>query len=205
MSIEEWIPRTRLGREVKEGRITSIDEIFQRGIPIKEYEIVDTLLPDLLDEVIEINLVQKMSSAGRKRRFQATVVVGNKGGYIGMAQAKLREIGPAIRHAILLAKINITPIRRGCGSWECKCGTPHSVPFKSNGRTGSVRMEIIPAPRGTGLAAGKVAGMVLTMAGIKDAWTKTSGDTRTTANFAKATFEALRATYNILPPAEWQR
>ncbi|MHA2249878.1 MAG: 30S ribosomal protein S5 [Candidatus Kariarchaeaceae archaeon] len=205
MSLEEWIPRTRLGREVKEGRITSIDEIFQRGTPIKEYEIVDTLLPDLIDEVIEINLVQKMSSAGRKRRFQATVVVGNKAGYIGMAQAKLREIGPAIRQAILLAKINIAPVRRGCGSWECKCGTPHSVPFKSKGRTGSVRMEVIPAPRGTGLAAGKVAGMVLSMAGIQDAWTKTSGDTRTTANFAKATFEALKATYSVLPPAEWQR
>lgn len=205
MSVEGWTPRTRLGREVKDGRITIIDEIFQRGIPIKEYEIVDTLLPDLNDEVIEINLVQKMSSAGRKRRFQATVVVGNKAGYIGMAQAKLREIGPAIRHAILLAKINIAPVRRGCGSWECKCGTPHSVPFKTRGRTGSVRMEIIPAPRGTGLAAGKVAGTVLTMAGIKDAWTNTSGDTRTTANFAKATFKALKTTYSILPPEEWQR
>ncbi|MHA2170391.1 MAG: 30S ribosomal protein S5 [Candidatus Kariarchaeaceae archaeon] len=205
MSLEEWTPRTRLGREVKEGRITSIDEIFQRGIPIKEYEIVDTLLPDLIDEVIEINLVQKMSSAGRKRRFQATVVVGNKAGYIGMAQAKVREIGPAIRQAILLAKTNIAPVRRGCGSWECKCGTPHSVPFKTRGRTGSVRMEIIPAPRGTGLAAGKVAGMVLSMAGITDAWTKTTGDTRTTANFAKATFKALKETYSVLPPAEWQR
>ncbi|MHA2090459.1 MAG: 30S ribosomal protein S5 [Candidatus Kariarchaeaceae archaeon] len=205
MSLEEWTPRTRLGREVKEGRITSIDEIFQRGIPIKEYEIVDTLLPDLIDEVIEINLVQKMSSAGRKRRFQATVIVGNKAGYIGMAMAKVREIGPAIRQAILLAKTNIAPVRRGCGSWECKCGTPHSVPFKTRGRTGSVRIEIIPAPRGTGLAAGKVAGMVLSMAGITDAWTKTRGDTRTTANFAKATFEALKETYSVLPPAEWQR
>jgi small subunit ribosomal protein S5 len=190
---------------VKEGQITTIDEIFQRGIPIKEYEIVDTLLPDLQEEVIEINLVQKMSSAGRKRRFQATMVVGNKDGYIGIAQSKLREIGPAIRHAILLAKMNIAPVRRGCGSWECKCGGKHSVPFKTSGRTGSVRIEIIPAPRGTGLAAGNVARTVMELAGIQDAWTKTTGDTRTTANFAKATFEALKGTYNILPPAEWQR
>ncbi|MCH8908680.1 MAG: 30S ribosomal protein S5 [Candidatus Heimdallarchaeota archaeon] len=203
MSLEEWLPRTRLGHEVKEGRITSIEEIFQRGVPIKEYQIVDTLLPDLVDEVVEINLVQRMSSAGRKRRFQASVVVGNGSGYIGMAQAKLREIGPAIRHAILLAKINVKPVRRGCGSWECRCAEPHSVPFKTNGSTGSVRIEIIPAPKGTGLAAGKVARTVLTMAGIKDAWTKTRGDTRTTSNFAKATWEALKATYNILPPAEW--
>lgn len=204
-TLEEWEPRTRLGELVKEGQITSIDEIFQRGIPIKEYEIVDTLLPELQEEVIEINLVQKMSSAGRKRRFQATMVVGNKDGYIGIAQSKLREIGPAIRHAILLAKMNIAPVRRGCGSWECRCGGNHSVPFKTNGRTGSVRMEIIPAPRGTGIAAGNVAKTVMELAGIEDAWTKTSGDTRTTANFAKATFEALKGTYNILPPAEWQR
>ncbi|MDH5403178.1 MAG: 30S ribosomal protein S5 [Candidatus Heimdallarchaeota archaeon] len=205
MSIEEWEPRTRLGEEVKEGRITSIEEIFQRGIPIQEYEIVDILLPDLTEEVVEINLVQKMSSAGRKRRFQATMVVGNKDGYIGIAQAKVREIGPAIRHAIQLAKMNITPVRRGCGSWECRCDHSHSVPFKTQGRTSSVRIEIIPAPRGTGLAAGNVAKTVLDLAGIKDVWTRTSGDTTTTSNFAKATFEALKATYNILPPAEWQR
>lgn len=204
MSLEEWLPRTRLGHEVKEGRITSIDEIYQRGLPIKEYEILDTLLEDLVDEVVEINLVQRMSSAGRKRRFQASVVVGNGNGYIGMAQAKLREIGPAIRQAILLAKINIKPIRRGCGSWECRCGEPHSIPFKTIGRTGSVKVQIIPAPKGTGLVAGNVARTVLQMAGIKDAWTKTSGDTRTTSNFAKATWVALKATYDILPPAEWK-
>lgn len=205
MSIEEWEPRTRLGEAVKEGQITSIDEIFQRGIPIKEVEIVDTLLPNLTEEVVEINLVQKMSSAGRRRRFQATMIVGDQAGYIGIAQAKLREIGPAIRQAIILAKLNIAPIRRGCGSWECRCGGIHSVPFKSSGKTGSVRIEILPAPRGTGLAAGNVAQTVLDLAGIQDAWTKTSGDTRTTSNFAKATFEALKGTYNILPPAEWQR
>lgn len=204
-TLEEWEPRTRLGQAVQEGQITSIDEIFQRGIPIKEYEIVDTLLPDLIDEVIEINLVQKMSSAGRKRRFQATIVVGNKAGYIGFGQAKLREIGPAIRQAILLAKMNITPVRRGCGSWECRCTHLHSIPFKTDGRTGSARIELIPAPRGTGIVAGKVAKTVLEMAGIKDIWTKTSGDTRTTSNYAKATFEALKGTYNILPPQEWQR
>lgn len=203
MSLEEWEPRTRLGHEVKEGRITSIDEIFQRGIPIKEYEIVDTLLPDLIDEVVEIKLVQKMSSAGRKRRFQATVVVGSKNGYIGMGQAKLREIGPAIRQAILLAKTNIKPLRRGCGSWECRCGTLHSVPFKTQGSTGSVKIEIMPAPRGTGLAAGAVAKTVLSLAGIHDAYTKTSGNTKATANYSKATYEALKATYNVLPPAEW--
>ena len=196
-SLEEWIPRTKLGIEVQERRITSIDEIFQRGIPIKEYEIVDTLLPNLVDEVVEINLTQKMNSAGRQRRFQATIVVGNKNGYVGIGQAKLREIGPAIRQAILLAKLNIAPVRRSCGSWECRCAYSHSVPFKTAGKTGSVKVELIPAPRGTGLVAGNVAKQILSLAGIADIWTKTKGDTRTTANYAKATYEALIATYDI--------
>ncbi|MHA2502351.1 MAG: 30S ribosomal protein S5 [Candidatus Kariarchaeaceae archaeon] len=205
MSLEEWEPRTRLGTMVLEGEITTIDEIFQRGLRIQEVEIVDTLLPGMAEEVVDINLVQAMSSAGRKRKFQATMIVGDKNGHIGIAQSKLREIGPAIRHAITLAKMNIAPVRRGCGSWECRCGGIHSVPFKTNGRTGSVRIEIMPAPRGTGLAAGNIAKTVLDLAGIEDAWTKTGGDTRTTANFAKATFEALKSTYSVLPPAEWQR
>ncbi|MCY3411215.1 MAG: 30S ribosomal protein S5 [Candidatus Heimdallarchaeota archaeon] len=202
-SIEEWIPKTKLGMEVQEGKITSIDEIFQRGIPIKEYQIVDTLLPNLIDEVVDINLVQKMNSAGRQRRFQATIVVGNKDGYVGIGQAKLREIGPAIRQGILLAKLNITPVRRACGSWECKCTNTHSVPFKTQGKTGSVKIELMPAPRGTGLVAGNVAKQVLTMAGISDIWTKTKGDTRTTANYAKATYEALKQTYEIVPSSDW--
>jgi len=205
MSLEEWEPRTRLGTLVQEGEITSIDEIFARGIPIREVEIVDTLVPNMGEEVLDINLVQAMSSAGRKRKFQATMIVGDRNGHIGIAQSKLREIGPAIRHGITLAKMNLAPVRRGCGSWQCRCGGIHSVPFKTRGRTGSVKIEIMPAPRGTGLAAGNVAKTVLELAGIKDAWTKTAGDTRTTANFAKATVEALKATYNILPPAEWQR
>jgi small subunit ribosomal protein S5 len=205
MSLEEWEPRTRLGTMVQEAEITSIDEIFQRGIPIREVEIVDTLLPNMGEEVLDINLVQAMSSAGRKRKFQATMIVGDRNGHIGIAQAKLREIGPAIRQGINLAKLNIAPVRRGCGSWQCRCGGIHSVPFKTKGKTGSVKIEILPAPRGTGLAAGNVAKTVLDLAGVGDAWTKTAGDTRTTANFARATVEALKATYNVLPPAEWQR
>lgn len=204
-TIEEWKPKTRLGVEVQEGRINSIDEIFQRGIPIKEYQIVDMLLPNLTDEVVEINLVQKMNSAGRQRRFQATLVVGNKDGYVGIGQAKLREIGPAIRQAILTAKLNIAPVRRSCGSWECHCSLTHSVPFKVSGKTGSVKVQLIPAPRGIGLVAGNVAKQVLTLAGIKDIWTKTKGDTRTTANYAKATFEALKQTYEIVPSTDWQQ
>lgn len=205
LDYEEWEPLTRLGRMVKEGQITSIDEIFAQNLKIQEPEIIDILLPDLEDEVIDIKLVQRQSDAGRKRRFRATVVVGNKNGYVGVGEAKLKEIGPAIKKAITNAKLNIRPVRRSCGSWECSCGSPHTVPYKVEGKCGSTKVVLVPAPRGLGLVIGDVAKTVLRLAGIDDVWSKTFGETRTTNNFAKATFEALKNTYSIVAPYDWTK
>ena len=83
--IQNWVPRTSLGKMIQEGRITSIEEVFAEGQKIREPEIVDVLLPDLQEEVININLVQKQSDAGEKSRFKAVVAVGNRDGYIGRA------------------------------------------------------------------------------------------------------------------------
>jgi len=74
--------RTSLGQKVKEGQITSIDEIFEEGLPIMELEIIDALLPDLEEEVIDVNLVQRMHKSGRKVNFRVIVAVGNKDGYV---------------------------------------------------------------------------------------------------------------------------
>ncbi|UJG42422.1 MAG: 30S ribosomal protein S5 [Candidatus Heimdallarchaeum endolithica] len=205
LDYEEWEPLTRLGRMVKEGQITSIDEIFAQNLKIQEAEIVDILLPDLEDEVIDIKLVQRQSDAGRKRRFRATVVVGNKNGYVGVGEAKLKEIGPAIKKAITNAKLNVRPVRRACGSWECSCGGNHTVPYKVEGKCGSTKVVLIPAPRGLGLVVGDVAKTVLRLAGIDDVWSKTFGETRTTNNFAKATFEALKNTYSVVAPFDWTK
>ncbi|NPA97349.1 MAG: 30S ribosomal protein S5 [Crenarchaeota archaeon] len=202
-SIEEWRPRTRLGMLVKQGKITSIDEIFANNWLIREPEIVDALLPDLKHEILDITLVQKMTDAGRVSRFRVLVVVGNENGYVGIGLGKARQLRVAIEKAIVDAKLNIIPVRRGCGSWECRCGEPHSVPFKVRGKCGSVEIELRPAPLGTGLVAGDVAKTVLRMAGIRDVWTWTRGETRTTINFAKATFEALRATNRFVTPLDW--
>jgi len=111
-----------------------------------------------------------------------------------MGQGKDIQVGPAIRKAIDTAKINIAAIKRGCGSWECGCGTEHTVPFEVVGKMGSVKVILKPAPRGLGLASGSTAKTVMQLAGIKDVWTRTEGQTRTTLNFAKATFEALKNT-----------
>jgi small subunit ribosomal protein S5 len=189
---EEWEPKTNLGRMVKEGVISDIDEIFEKGLPIMELEIVDSLLPDLEEEVMDVNLVQRMHKSGRKVNFRVIVAVGNKDGYVGLGQGKAREVGPAIRKAVDDAKYNIIKVRRGCGDWGCVCGREHTVPFKVSGKSGSVRVTIMPAPGGVGLAIGNVGKTIMKLAGIDDLWSQTSGQTQTTVNFANATFDALK-------------
>ncbi len=202
---EEWTPVTKAGRQVKAGEITSIDDLFQLAVPIKEPEIIDVLLPDLQEEVIDINLVQKQTDAGEKSRFKATVIVGNENGFVGIGEGKAPEIGPAIRKAILRAKLSLIPVRRGCGSWECGCQDPHSIPFKIEGKTGSVRLTLLPAPKGVGLVTADTIKVVLRLAGIHDVWSRTRGHTRTTLNFALSVFKALKKTNQIMTPQDWTR
>ena len=202
-SLEQWIPKTRVGKMIQEGRITSIEEIFTSGLRLREPQIVDTLLPDLQEEVINVNLVQKQTDAGEKSRFKAIVAVGNRDGYIGMGFGKASQVRNAIEKAAVDARLNIVPVRRGCGSWECGCGKPHSIPFGIEGKCGSVRIDIVPGPRGLGLVASEVAKVVLGLAGIKDCWTRSYGSTRTVPSFACAVFDALKSTYSLITPMDW--
>jgi len=202
---ETWIPRTRLGRMVVEGRISSIEEVFTEGMKIREPEIVDTLLPDLQEEVVNISLVQKQTDAGEKSRFKAIVAVGNRDGYIGLGSGKADQVRAAIDKAAVDARLNVVPIRRGCGSWECGCGRPHSLPFRVVGRCGSVEIHLIPGPRGLGLVASEVAKILLSLAGVKDCWTRSYGSTKTVPSFAYAVFDALKQTYRLVTPRDWGR
>ena len=204
-NIGAWVPRTSLGKKVLEGRITSIDEVFNQGYKIREVEIVDSLLPDLRQEVLDINLVQKQTDAGEKSRFKALVIVGNLDGYFGIGTGKSKQVRDAIQKGNIDAKLNIFPARRGCGSWECGCGEAHSVPFKVTGKCGSVRMTLIPGPRGLGIIANKNAKTIISFSGIKDCWTRSLGSTRTAISLAFATCDALRNTYGILTPTDWIR
>ena len=173
-NIDEWEPKTKMGKLVKEGTITDIDEIFEKGLPIMELEIVDALVPDLEEEVMDVNLVQRMHKSGRKVNFRVIVAVGNKNGYVGLGQGKAKEVGPAIRKAVDNAKYNLIKVRRGCGDWGCVCGKEHTVPFKVQGKASSVSVSLMPAPA------------------IKDVWSQSFGQTQTTVNFANAIFDALK-------------
>ena len=191
-----WVPKTRLGMMVKSGEITTMSDALATKLPLREPQIVDALFGDgeLKDEVIDLNMVQRMTDSGRRVRFAVTCIVGNGDGFIGIGRAKGKEVGPAIRKAIDNAKLNIIEIKRGCGSWECGCQQPHSLPFEVKGTCGSVEVTFKPAPRGITLAVGDVAKSMLTLAGVKDAWGFARGNTKTKVNYALATFEALRMT-----------
>ncbi len=189
-----WVPKTDLGRKVHSGEIASMHEIMLQSIPIKEVGLVDKLLPGMQEEVLAVGRVQRVTDSGRRMRFRVVAAVGNNDGYVGIGEAKGKEAGPTIRKSIERAKMNIVEIKRGCGSWECGCGTPHTVPFKIQGSSGSVQVTLMPAPRGVGIVSGSVAKTILLLAGIKDVWVMTEGHTRTGINFAHAVLNALENT-----------
>ena len=187
---EEWIPKTRLGELVQQGLMT-LEKIYQNNLVVKEKQIMEILLPQLKESVITIKMVQQMTASGQRSKFKAVVIVGADG-FIGVGSAKSREVGPAIRKAIGKAKLSVIPVLRGCGSGECGCGGTHSVPFRVEGKCGSVKIRLIPAPVGVGLACADKVKQVLRLCGIEDIWSKTFGDTRTSENLVKATYDALK-------------
>jgi small subunit ribosomal protein S5 len=207
-----WIPKTELGRLVKEGKIKNIDEILEKNRKIFEPEIIDALL-DLKVELIKIGQAkgkfgggkrriwrqtQKKSGEGNIPKFSALAVVGNMDGYLGIGMGKAKETLPAREKAIRKAKLNIFKVIRGCGSFECICNEPHSIPLKVEGKCSSVRVKLIPAPRGTGLVCDDEIKKIFRLAGIRDIYVKSSGQTRRKYNHVKAVIDALKKISNYV-------
>lgn len=205
--LRSWVPKTIIGKDVMKGEVTDINKILDEGIRIREPEIVDFLVPNMESELILIGgrpgkgggiertpmrISAKMHKSGRRYTCTAFTVVGNKDGIIGIGKGRAKDSRGAIEKAMKQAKLNLIKVMRGCGSWECGCGTPHSIPFKTEGKAGSVRINLLPAPRGIGLAVDDETKKILTLAGIKDIWGKTLGSTQTRINLIMAVFDALR-------------
>ncbi len=188
---DAWTPKTAVGKAVKEHRITSISQIFHEGKRIEEVEIIDALLPELKNDVIEIASVQRMTKNNRKQKFRATVIVGDGRGHVGVGSGKDVEVKAAIDSAIRNAKLNVIPIIMGCGSWQCACGSEHSLPVTTKGKSGSVEVILKPAPRGLGVVANLPVKKMLELGGVKDLWSFSRGRTRAKFNALMATYKAL--------------
>lgn len=203
---EEWTPKTKLGRLVKEKKIT-LNEIFEKGYIIREPEIVDQLLPDLEEKIIyiggspgkgggiqrkAIRRTVRIHKSGKRMTLSAMVIVGNKKGYFGIGFGRAKTNKEALKKASKNARKNIFYVKRGCGSWECKCGEEHSIPFAVNGKVGSVIVKLMPAPKGLGLCVSDEIKKIFELVGIRDIRIKSRGQTGTRINFVYAVENALR-------------
>ena len=206
--IEAWNPKTKLGEEVKSGKIKNIDEILDAKRKILESEIVDSLI-NLKSDLLSIGQSKGKFGGGKRRAWRQTqrktkegnvptfstmAVIGDENGHLGIGTGKAKETLPARDKAIRKAKLNIIKIKRTCAGFDCACSELHTVPFKVTGKSGSVRVTLIPASQGTGLVVGNELKKILKMAGIKDVYSRTSGKVRTSFNLIKACVDALNKT-----------
>ncbi len=203
-----WEPKTKLGKEVREGKIKEIDEILDSGRKILESQIVDTLI-HVKSDLISIGQSKGKFGGGKRRAWRQTqrktkaknipsfstmAVVGDENGHVGIGTGKAKETLPARDKAIRKAKLNIFKVNRACSGFDCSCSELHSIPFKVTGKAGSVKITLIPAPQGTGLVVASELKKILKLAGIKDVYSKTFGKKRTSFNLIKACVDALKKT-----------
>jgi small subunit ribosomal protein S5 len=203
---EQWTPKTEVGRKVKSGEIANIDDILLSGRPILETEIVDALL-ETENDLLLIGQAKGKFGGGQRRVFRQTqkktrdgntpsfstfAVVGDKNGHVGVGFGKSKETVPAREKALKQAKLGLISVRRGTGSWEDQSTEPHSIPFAVEGSCGSYTIKLMPAPKGKGLICDKEVAKILTLAGIQNVWSKSTGQTKNKINVIKATLQALK-------------
>jgi len=207
-TIKGWAPKTKLGKDVKNGKITNLDQILEDNKKILEPEIVDFLI-NTKSDLISIGQAKGKFGGGKRRAWRQTqrktkegnvptfstmAVVGDEEGHVGIGTGKAKETLPARDKAVRKAKLNIIRVKRACSSFDCSCNEKHTIPFKIQGKAGSVRISLVPAPQGTGLVAGNEVKKILKLAGIKDIYSKTTGRKRTSFNLSKACVDALKKT-----------
>ncbi len=206
--VSGWIPKTKLGKEVKRGEIKSIDEILDGNKKIMEPEIVDSLI-DVQSDLLAIGQSKGKFGGGKRRAWRQTqrktkegnvatfstlAVVGDGKGHVGVGAGRAKETLPAREKSVRKAKLNLIKVKRTCSAFDCSCTELHTIPFKTEGKAGSVRVILIPAPQGTGLVVANELKKILSLAGIKDVYSQTFGKKRTTFNLVKACMDALEKT-----------
>lgn len=140
---------------------------------------------ELEDRVVAINRVTKVVKGGRRLRFAALVVVGDKNGHVGFGTGKAQEVPEAIRKAVETARKSLIEVPI--------VGT--TLPHEAVGVYGGGRILMKPALEGSGVAAGGAVRAVMELAGVDDVTSKRLGS-NTPVNVIRATFEGLKSMRN---------
>jgi small subunit ribosomal protein S5 len=135
---------------------------------------------ELAEKVVFINRSSKVVKGGRRFKFSALVVVGDKKGKVGVALGKAAEVADAIRRGGELARTKMLPVSL----------RNVTIPHEVYSTYGGAKILLRPASPGTGIIAGKTVRAVLESAGVKDILTKSLGS-KNAANVVKATWNAL--------------
>ncbi len=210
--VASWNPKTQVGKDVKSGKIHSLDEILLMKKRILEPEIIDSLITVEKDLLLvgqskgkfgggkrrAWRQTQKKTMEGNVLTFSSMAIVGDRNGHVGIGLGKSKETLPSREKAVRTAKLNVVYVKRGCGHFDCSCNELHSIPHVVEGRCGSVRIKLLPAPQGTGLVIGDECKKILRLAGISDIYSYTQGQGRTTINAAKACMAALKQTGKLV-------
>ena len=136
---------------------------------------------DIEDQLVAINRITKVVKGGRRQRFAALVVVGDKKGHVGFGTGKATEVPEAIRKAVEAGKKNMISVPT--------VGT--TIPHEVLGHYGSGNVLLKPAEAGSGIAAGGAVRIVMDMAGVGDVTSKSLGS-NTPINVIRATIDGLK-------------
>ncbi len=136
---------------------------------------------DIEDQLVSVNRITKVVKGGRRMRFAALVIVGDRKGRVGFGTGKAQEVPEAIRKAVEDGKKKMINVP--------KVGT--TIPHEVIGHYGSGHILLKPAEAGSGVAAGGAVRIVMDMAGITDVTSKSLGS-NTPINVVRATIDGLK-------------